>query len=151
MATSKAATVDEYLAELPPERRAIVVTVRDAVNAAMPTGYEEGMAYGMIGWHIPLSRYPATYNKQPLSYASLAAQKNHYTLYLMAAYADSAQERRLREAYAEAGLKFDMGKCCLRFKSLDGLLLEPVAEVIASMPVDDYIAVYEAARGSGGK
>lgn len=149
MVGSKAATVEAYLAELSPERRAIVAAVRDAVNAAMPSGYEEAMAYGMIGWGVPLSRYPVTYNKQPLGYVALAAQKHHYALYLMAAYADSVQERRLRDAYAKAGLKLDMGKCCLRFKSLEGLLLEPVAEVVASMPVDDYIATYEAARGIG--
>ncbi|MCF7222291.1 DUF1801 domain-containing protein [Marilutibacter chinensis] len=140
MVVSRAATVDAYLAELEPQRRTVVATVRDAVNAAMPPGYEETMAYGMIGWGIPLSRYPETYNKQPLGYVALAAQKRHYALYLMAAYADSVQERRLREAYAEAGLRFDMGKCCLRFRSLDTLLLEPVAEVVASMPVEDYIA-----------
>lgn len=150
MVSSTAATVEAYLEELPPERRAVVAAVRDAVNAAMPAGYEEAMAYGMIGWSIPLSRYPATYNKQPLGYVALAAQKRHYALYLMAAYADSVQERCLREAYARAGLKLDMGKCCLRFKSLDTLLLEPVAEVIGSMSVEDYIARYEAARGVAG-
>ena len=85
MVSSAAATVEAYLAELPPERRAVVATVRALVNAHLPEGYVEGMHWGMIGWVIPLSRYPVTYNKQPLIYAALAAQKNNYALYLMCA------------------------------------------------------------------
>ena len=112
MVSSAAATVEAYLAELPPERRAVVATVRALVNAHLPEGYVEGMHWGMIGWVIPLSRYPVTYNKQPLIYAALAAQKNNYALYLMCAYSDSQVERDLRAAYAAAGLKLDMGKSC---------------------------------------
>lgn len=66
MVSSTAKTVAAYLAELPPERRAVVSAVRDAVNAHLPPGYEEAMAFGMIGWSVPLSRYPDTYNQQPL-------------------------------------------------------------------------------------
>ncbi|HEX4934387.1 MAG TPA: DUF1801 domain-containing protein, partial [Gemmatimonadaceae bacterium] len=146
MATSKASTVDEYLAELPEERRAVVESVRRLVNRHLPKGYQETMTFGMIGWVIPLSRYPKTYNKQPLQYAALAAQKQYYALYLMCAYADSAAERRLKAAYAKAGKKLDMGKSCLRFKSLDDLLPEAVAQAVASQDPDEYIAVYEASR-----
>ena len=146
MVSSAAASVDAYLAELPPQRRAVVSAVRDIVNAHIPPGYEEAMAYGMIGWSIPLSRYPVTYNKQPLSYAGLAAQKNNFALYLMCAYAESGQEQALRDAYAKAGRKLDMGKSCLRFKSLDDLLVEPIAASIASTSVEQFIARYEASR-----
>ena len=145
MVSSAATSVKAYLAELPPQRRAVVSTVRDLVNAHIPPGYEEGMAYGMIGWSIPLSRYPVTYNKQPLSYAGLAAQKNNYALYLMCD-AESGREQALRDAYAKAGRKLDMGKSCLRFKSLDDLLVEPVAALIAATSVEQYIARYEASR-----
>ena len=146
MVQSKAASVSQYLAELPAERRAVVSKVRDLVNAHMPPGYKEAMAFGMIGWGIPLSRYPETYNKQPLSYAGLAAQKNNYALYLMCAYAESGQEKALRDAYAKAGRKLDMGKSCLRFKRAEDLPLDAIGELIASMSVNDYIAVYEASR-----
>lgn len=146
MASSAAASVDAYLAELPPERRIVVSTVRDLVNAHIPPGYEEGMAYGMIGWSIPLSRYPVTYNKQPLGYVALAAQKNAYSLYLMGVYSDGEQERKLRDAAAAAGKKLDMGKSCLRFRKADDLPLEAIGELIASVPVADYIAAYEASR-----
>jgi hypothetical protein len=143
----KAATVAQYLAELPPERRAVVATVRDFVNAHQPPGFVEGMSFGMIGWAIPLSRYPDTYNKQPLGNVGLAAQKNAYSLYLMGCYMDSDEDRALRAAYAKAGKKLDMGKCCIRFKSLDGLLLEAIAPVIAGTSVEQFIARHEAARG----
>lgn len=146
MVSSAAATVEAYLAELPPERRAVVATVRDLVNAHLPAGYVETMNWGMISWEIPLARYPITYNKQPLTYAALAAQKNNYALYLMCSYADSQIERDLRAAYAAAGLKLDMGKSCLRFRGLDALLQPAVAAAIASTPPETHIARYEASR-----
>ncbi|MDR6841422.1 DUF1801 domain-containing protein [Pseudoxanthomonas sacheonensis] len=146
MVGSAATTVEAYLAELPPERREVIATVRALVNANLPDGYVEGMNWGMVSWEIPLSRYPVTYNKQPLIYAALAAQKNHYALYLMCAYADSQNERDLRAAYAAAGLKLDLGKSCLRFRRLDALLQSAVAAAIASTPPEVHIARYEASR-----
>jgi hypothetical protein len=145
MASSKAATVEEYLRELPEERRAVIAAVRDVVLRNLPDGYTETMAFGMIGYGIPLERYPDTYNKQPLSYAALAAQKNYYALYLMTPYVDG-QEQQLRDAFAAAGKKLDMGKSCVRFKTLDDLPLDVIGRVIAATPPDDFIARYEAAR-----
>ena len=146
MVQSAAATVDEYLAELPEERRAVVAAVRDLVLRHLPTGYRETMGFGMICYGIPLSEYPDTYNKQPLCYAALAAQKRHYALYLMNVYQDGDEERRLRDAFAASGLKFDMGKSCLRFKRLDDLALDAVGATIASTPPAAFIARYEASR-----
>lgn len=147
MVSSAAKTVDAYLAELLPERRAVVVAVRDVVNAHLPPGYEETMNWGMISWEIPLSRYPVTYNKQPLSFAALAAQKNSYSLYLMAVDSGSERERELRDAAAALGRKLDMGKCCIRFKQPDHLPLQAIGALIASVPVEGLIAQHEAARG----
>lgn len=146
MASSKAKTVDEYLAELPDDRRAVVSAVRDLVNRHVPEGYVETMSWGMVSWEIPLTRYPTTYNKQPLSYVALAAQKQYYALYLTTCYANSAQYVVLRNAYADAGKKLDMGKSCLRFRALDDLLPDVIGSVIASTPVDAHIAHYEASR-----
>ena len=146
MVSSRAATVEEYLEELPEERRAVVSRVLEVVRRNLPAGYEEAMSYGMIGWGIPLARFPDTYNRQPLAYAALAAQKNHYALYLMGAYAEPAQQARLEAAFREAGKKMDMGKSCLRFRSVDDLPLEAVGEVIASTPPARFIELYEAAR-----
>jgi Domain of unknown function (DU1801) len=148
MVSSAATTVHAYLAELPPERRAVISAVRDVVNAHMPAGYHEAMAYGMIGWSVPLARYPNTYNKQPLSYVALAAQKNAYSLYLMCAYSEGEQERVLRAAAAAQGMTLDMGKSCLRFKRIDQIPLDAIGDLIASFPVDAFIAQYEAARAS---
>jgi uncharacterized protein YdhG (YjbR/CyaY superfamily) len=139
-------TVDAYVAALPEERRAVLTAVRETVRAHLPAGMQERFSSGMISWEVPLERYPKTYNGQPLVYVSLAAQKNHYALYLMCAYVDSAQDLALRDGFAAAGKKLDMGKSCLRFKRLEDLPLDVVGRVIASSSVDDYIAKYEAAR-----
>ena len=91
MVGSKATTVAQYLAELPRDRRPEIEKVRDMVNSALPDGYVEGIGYGMIVWFIPLDRYPETYNKQPLAYVGLAAQRNHNSLYLNCVYASKAR------------------------------------------------------------
>jgi uncharacterized protein YdhG (YjbR/CyaY superfamily) len=150
MATSKATTVDAYLAELPEDRRAVVSAVRDVVLRNLPEGYRESMAFGMIGYGIPLERYPDTYNGQPLAYAALAAQKNYYALYLLSTYT-GAQEAAVREAFAAAGKKLDMGKSCIRFKTLDDLPLEALGRIIAATPPEAHIAAYEAARQGAAK
>lgn len=149
MVSSKAATVADYIAELPPERAAVVSHVRDLVNKALPAGYREGMGYGMIGWVIPLDDYPDTYNGQPLAYAGLAAQKNHYSLYLTCVYASKERTERLRAAFAAAGKKLDMGKSCIRFKRIDQLDEDAIATEIASATPQQFIRLYEEARRSG--
>jgi hypothetical protein len=139
-------TVQKYLDNLEPDRREVVSAVREVVNAAMPDGYEEGIAYGMIGWSVPLERYPDTYNGQPLGYVALAAQKRYYSLYLNALYAGSVDETEFRRRWEDSGRKLDMGKSCLRFRKLDDLNLDLIAETVAGTPVDAYIARYEQAR-----
>lgn len=148
MATSRATTVDAYLAELPPERRTVVERVLEVVRANLPRGYDESMAWGMISWSIPLARYPDTYNKQPLSYLCLAAQKNHYALYLNCLYADADANAWFAEAFAASGKKLDMGKSCLRFRKLEDLPLDVVGQAIARTTPDEYIAMYERSRGA---
>lgn len=148
MASSAAATVEEYLAELPDERAAVVAHVRDLVNSSLPEGYEEGMLYGMITWMVPLEVYPDTYNGKPLAYVSLAAQKNHYSLYLMGVYGDSADEAWLREQWQSRGTRLDMGRSCLRFKRAEDLHDDLLAEVIASVPRDAFIAAAVRARST---
>jgi hypothetical protein len=146
MATSSATTVEGYLAELPPERAGVLRAVRDVILERLPPGYEETMNWGMISYEVPLARYPDTYNGQPLGVLALAAQKRHYSLYLNAAYASSELLGQLRAAYAEAGIKFDMGKSCLRFRDLSGIDLDAIGDIVASVPPERYIAMYEASR-----
>ena len=146
MATSSAATVEDYLAELPPDRADVVRAVRDVIVDRLPPGYEETMNWGMISYEIPLERYPDTYNGQPLGVVALAAQKQHYALYLNAAYASPELLERLRAAYADAGIKFDMGKSCLRFRDMSGIELGAVGDLLASVTPERYIEMYEASR-----
>ncbi|MGH8970111.1 MAG: iron chaperone [Actinomycetes bacterium] len=141
-----ATTVEEYIAGLSPERRDTVRAVRDVVAEAMPEGYRESVAWGMITWSVPLERYPETYNGQPLGYVALAAQKNHYSLYLMGLYSDGDEDKAFRERWRATGRPLDMGKSCLRFRTLEDLDIPLVADVVASTPVDDFLATYERVR-----
>jgi uncharacterized protein YdhG (YjbR/CyaY superfamily) len=146
MASSTSFTVDGYLDELPPDRRHVVSVVRAVVREHLPEGYEEAMNWGMICYEIPLARYPNTYNKQPLAYVALAAQKHHYALYRTGVYGDEDREARLRAAFAAAGKKLDLGKSCLRFRTLDDLPLDAIGEAVAALPPEVLIARYEASR-----
>jgi Domain of unknown function (DU1801) len=143
VARSSATTVDDYLAELPADRRGEIGQVRDLVNSVLPDGYREGMGWGMIGWVIPLEDYPDTYNGQPLVYAGLAAQKNYNSLYLNCVYASKERTERFQRASAEAGKKLEMGKSCIRFQRATDLPLDVIRDEIASTSPDDYIALYE--------
>jgi uncharacterized protein YdhG (YjbR/CyaY superfamily) len=143
---SDAATVEEYLAGLPDDRREIVSRVRDTINAHLPEGYVEQVDWGMISWVVPLEEYPDTYNRKPLAYAALASQKNHVSVYLMGLYTDGPEESWFREQYAERGLRLDMGKSCVRFKSLDQVPLDVLGGAIERIPVGEFIARYEVAR-----
>ena len=146
MARSDAATPDAYLAELEPERAAELGRVRNAVNAAMPDGYVERMAWGMISWEVPFDVSGPTYNKQPLVYAALAAQKSYNALYLNCVYPSAERTERLREAFAAAGKKLDMGKSCIRFQRADDLPLDAIAREIGSTTPEEFARLNAAAR-----
>lgn len=143
MPSSAPKTVAEYLRRLDPERRRVVSAVRKVVNANLPEGYAEGIAYGTISWFVPLKTFPDTYNGHPLCCAALAAQKHYNSLYLMAAYGNPKQAAFLREGFARRGLKLDMGKSCVRFRRLDDLPLDVIGAVIASMPPQALIDAHE--------
>lgn len=143
---SKAKSVAAYLAGLSPQRRATVAAVRRVIKRHLPKGYREAMNWGAITYEVPLGTYPTTYNGQPLCYVALAAQKAHVSLYLMVAYGNRALTERLEEGFRKAGKRLDMGKACIRFRSADDLALDTIAEVIASTPMERYIAAAEAVR-----
>ena len=120
--------------------------VHDVVQEAMPVGYERTVEFGMLSWVVPLSRFPDTYNGRPLGYVSLAAQKRHGSLYLMGLYADVERELSFRERWTAGGRKLDMGKACLRFRRVEDLDLDLVAEAVASTDVESYLKLYAKAR-----
>jgi len=145
---SDANDVDQYLDELPEDRRQALTAVRKVVLDHLPAGFEEVMQYGMISYVVPLDRFPSTYNGQPLAVASLASQKRHMALYLMGIYGDEGNQTWLRQQWATTGKKLDMGKSCLRFRSLDDLALAVVGEAIARTSVADLIDQHDRAHSS---
>lgn len=151
---SKAATVAQYLAQLPPERRSAIEAVRRVILDNLDSGYAEGMSYGMIGYAVPHSIFPQGYHcdpKQPLPFAGLASQKQHMSVYLMCLYGNAEHEKWFRTAWAKTGKKLDMGKSCVRFKKLDDLAIDVIGEAIRRVPAKVYIEHYLAALGSKGK
>ena len=137
---SDATTVKEYLDSLPEDRRKAISAVRREIRKRLPKGYVEQMQYGMIGYSVPLRRYPETYNGQPLNLAALASQKNYMSVYLTNVYSE-------RE-YRATGKRMDTGKSCVRFRRLDDLPVELIGEAVSKTSVDDFIAQYEQARGA---
>jgi hypothetical protein len=148
MASSDSGTVQEYLAELPEDRRQIISNVRDTINEHLPEGFEEAMNWGMITWQVPLDTYPNTYNGKPLMYAALAAQKNYNSLYLMCLYTKGGtyDEDWLKKQFQDRDLKLNMGKSCVRFTDLDQLPLDIVTSIISDATADEYIQRYEQSR-----
>ena len=143
---SSASTVEEYLTELPEERRAAIEAVRQMILKNLPKGYEEVMNWGMITYQVPLGTYADTYNKKPLMYAALAAQKNHMAVYLTAIYMNEKASREFEEAYIATGKRYDVGKSCVRFKELVDLPLELIGESIASLQISEFVERVNEAR-----
>ena len=151
---SKATTVAQYIAELPDDRREAISKVREVVLKNMDKTFMEGMNYGMIGWYVPHSVFPAGYHcdpSKPLPFAGLASQKQHMSLYMMSAYGDVGEEKWIREQFKKAGKKLDMGKCCIRFKKLEDLPLDVIGEAFRRVTAKEYIARYEKVLAAMGK
>jgi len=146
MVQSSAATVKDYLEELPEDRRKAISKVRAVIRKNLPKGFVETMNWGMITYEVPLKTVPDTYNGKPLMYAGLASQKNHMAVYLSNVYADPEITDWFINAYKDTGKKLDMGKSCVRFKKLENLPLEVIGEAIAFTSLDDFVELYENPR-----
>ncbi|HSJ15192.1 MAG TPA: DUF1801 domain-containing protein [Longimicrobiales bacterium] len=146
MGAGASVTPEQYLEALPEDRRALIGAVRELILRNVPAGYTEAVAFDMLTWSIPLARYPDTYNGQPLACIALASKKNYCTLHLNSVYQSPEREQRLRAAYADAGRKLDLGKACIRFRRLEDLHTDAIAELIADVTPDCFIAEHEAAR-----
>lgn len=143
---SDAAAVEGYLSELDDGRKEAISAVRGVILDNLPDGYTETMQYGMISYVVPLSVLADTYNGQPLMYIALASQKQHMSLYLTNVYGDESVENWFKERYLATGKKLNMGKSCVRFRKLDDLPLELVAEVVARTPIAEFVKIYQASR-----
>ena len=154
MVSSKARSVLQYLKQLPEDRRLAISRIRDVILESVDDGVEEIMSYGMIGYHVPLRLYPPGYHcdpKMPLPYISLASQKNHMAIYMMGLYLDPADTAWFTKAWQATGKKLNMGKSCVRFTKIENVPLELIAEAIRRMPLQRYIATYEAMFVGEGK
>lgn len=151
---SKPASVEQYLAALPPDRRAAIQAVREVILKNLDKGYEEGIQYGIIGYYVPHSIYPAGYHcdpKQPLPFGGIASQKNYMSLYLGCIYGNEKEQAWFREAWAKTGRKLDMGKACIRFKKLEDLPLDVIGEAVRRVSLKGFLDAYEGAMKSMGK
>ena len=136
---SDAKTPEEYLSELEPARREAISAVRNVILDNLPDGYEEVMQYGMLSYVVPLSVFPDTYNGQPIMYIALASQKQYMSLYLTTVYADPSLSDWFKQRYLATGKKLNMGKSCVRFRKLEDLPLDLVAEVTALTPLAQFV------------
>jgi uncharacterized protein YdhG (YjbR/CyaY superfamily) len=146
---SKATTPEQYLSELPEDRKEAMLKLRNAIKENLPQGFEEVISYGMLGYVVPHSIYPSGYHcdpKLPLPFINLASQKNFIALYHMGIYANKNLESWFVSEYPKhVKSKLDMGKSCIRFKKMDDIPFDFIGELAAKVSVEDWISNYEKA------
>ena len=146
---SKATTVEQYLAELPEDRKEAILKLRNAIKENLPQGFEEVISYGMLGYVVPHSIYPSGYHcnpKLPLPFINLASQKNFIAVYHMGIYANKNLESWFVSEYPKhVKTKLDMGKSCIRFKKMDDIPFDFIGDLAAKVSVEDWISNYEKA------
>ncbi|HNF39155.1 MAG TPA: DUF1801 domain-containing protein [Chitinophagaceae bacterium] len=151
---SKATTVEQYVSELPADRQATINALRKVIKKNLPKGFQECMGYGMLGYVVPHSIYPAGYHcnpKDPLPFMGLASQKNSINLYHMGIYAEPKLYKWFTEAHAKASpKKLDMGKSCVRYKKAEDIPLKLIGELASKMTPKEWISLYESAFEKGG-
>lgn len=144
---SKATTVEQYLNELPEDRREAVNKLRKEILGNLPAGFKEEINYGMIGYVVPHALYPAGYHcdtKLPLPFMNIASQKNFIAVYHMGVYADMHLLEWFVNEYAKvAVVKLDMGKSCIRFKKMETIPYTLIGELARKMTVAEWIKRYE--------
>jgi uncharacterized protein YdhG (YjbR/CyaY superfamily) len=145
--TSKATTPEQYIQELPEDRVEAIQKLRKIVLDNLPKGFNEEMSYGMIGYVVPHSIYPAGYHctpKLPLPFMSFASQKNSINFYHMGIYANPELLNWFTTEYPKhCKAKLDMGKSCIRFKKMDQIPFDLIGELVQKVSVEDWISCYE--------
>jgi uncharacterized protein YdhG (YjbR/CyaY superfamily) len=144
---SKATTPDQYIAELPEERKEAMTKLRKVILKNLPKGFEEMMGYGMMGYAVPHKLYPSGYHcdpKQPLPFMGMASQKNFISFYHMGMYADEKLLQWFQAEYPKhCKTKLDMGKSCIRFKKPENIPYDLLAELCKKMTPQQWIDLYE--------
>ena len=143
----EATTVDNYICQIPEERKSPISKLRKIILANLPKGFEEGINYKMIGYYVPHSKYPDGYHcdpKLPLPFMNIASQKNFIAVYHMGIYADKKiMDWFLKEYPKHSKRKLDMGKSCIRFKKIEEIPYELIGKLASKMTVEEWIATYE--------
>lgn len=146
----EASSPEDYIAQLPEERQHVIEKLRTTISENLPADFTEAMSYGMIGYVVPHTVYPAGYHcdpKLPLPFVSIASQKNFVALYHMGIYANPAlMEWFVGEYPKHCSRKLDMGKSCIRFKKIDQIPLDLIGELAQKMDAKQWIALYEKSR-----
>ncbi|TXJ26244.1 MAG: DUF1801 domain-containing protein [Chitinophagaceae bacterium] len=145
--TSKATTPEQYLKELPADRKEAVNKLRDTIVNNIPNGFKETISYGMLGYVVPHSLYPGGYHcdpSLPLPFINIASQKNFIALYHMGLYSNPVLLKWFMAEYPKhSAAKLDMGKSCIRFKKPEHIPYKLIAELAKKVTVKDWIATYE--------
>jgi len=143
----KADSPQHYVDQLPEDRKHAMIKLREVIKANLPTGFEEMMNYGMIGYVIPHSIYPSGYHcdtNLPLPFMNIASQKNFIAVYHMGIYADdSLMKWFLGEYPNHCSQKLDMGKSCIRFKKMDQIPYDLIGKLASKMTSTEWISLYE--------
>ena len=144
---SKAASVNDYIEELPEDRKAAIKKLRAVIKKNLPKGFQECMGYGMIGYVVPHSKYPKGYHcdpKLPSPFMGFASQKNFIAVYNMGVYGDPKLLKWFTDEHAKvSSKKLDMGKSCMRYKKPEDIPYELIGELAAKITPDEWIACYE--------
>ncbi len=144
---SKATTPEDYLLSLPIERKEVMTTLRKVILKNLPKGFKEEMSYGMLGYVVPHSLFPAGYHcdpKLPLPFLAIASQKNFVALYHMGIYSDPKLLKWFTDEYPKhCKSKLDMGKSCIRFKKIDDIPYKLISELASKMTPEEWIKTYE--------
>lgn len=144
---SEAKTPDEYIAELPEDRKVAIQKLREVALKNLPKGFKEVISYGMLGYVVPHEIYPKGYHctpQLPLPFYNIASQKNSINIYHMAIYADAYLYNWFVEEYPKhSTAKLDMGKGCIRFKKIDAIPFELVGELLSKITPQQWVEMYE--------
>ena len=145
--TSNATTPTEYINELPEGRKEVVIKLISTIETNLPKGFEAGIGYGMLSYHVPFSVYPNGYHcdaKLPLPFMNVASQKNFIGFYHMGIYANKDLYSWFVEEYPKyCKSKLDMGKSCVRFEKMNDIPYELIGELVSKMTPQDWIDLYE--------
>lgn len=144
---SKTLTTEDYLLELPEDRKIAMTKLRNLIKNNVPEGFKEEMSYGMIGFVVPHESYPNGYHcnpKLPLPFINLGSQKNFIAVHHMGIYANkNLLDWFVAEYPKHVKTKLDMGKGCIRFKKMDSIPYELIGELVSKISMQEWIQIYE--------